>query len=371
MAGRAKAALTLAQARALPNQGRLSGRAVAPDPTPVDAQLLLSDTRALIARFLGPDPKLSLTLALWCLHAWCGDDTTMSPRLILKGGDARAEHAKALRLIAWLTPHPRLIARASANQLLAAFGEHRPTLLLDDVTGGLLYRRDMRTLLAAGAHADATFMAGTHYAKPIACACPAAIATGAALPDDLAARAIVVPMLPPAASAPREPIAYDKPPPELPPLRARIHTFARHAGTLPAVKTPHETWRALLRVATLIGGTALEEAAQALQQLTRADPLPRSNLALLSDIAALFTLGDGVRIPTAQLIERLIGDPELPWASANRGYRLSARALAERLGHFGVRPTTFRQADGAIVRGYMGCELKDAIGRFLPFHDAA
>jgi hypothetical protein len=166
------------------------------------------------------------------------------------------------------------------------------------------------------------------------------------------------------------PVVYDRPPAELGELRAHLLLFARGASVPPAADTAHAPWAPLLAISAQIGDTIQTEARAALERITGTPLAPASNLALLADIAALFAIEENVRIPTTQLIERLIADPELPWASLRRGARLGARDLAERLGHFGIRPTTFRLPDGAIVRGYYGAHLKDAVSRYLPFRRA-
>jgi hypothetical protein len=362
-----------AHARALPAQGRLVGRAVLPWTAPVDAAAMFGALRAFIGRHLAEADEALDTIALWCLHTWCALDFNLSPRLVLQANDARADHAQALRLIGWLTPSPLLVSRAIAAHLLPAIAAEQPTLLIDDVAGGMLYRRDMRALLAAGAHPDGTFLSQRTKRNPagtIACFCPAAIATTVVLPDDLRARSVVVPMVP--APAGRARAALGDPPAEVLALRAQMQAFAASIETLPEGGVARATWQPLLSLAALIGTPIAERAAGAMVRLSRAAPPPASNLALLADIRAIFGVDPAAaRIPTAQMIDKLAGDPELAWASARRGRKIDARDLAERLAHFGVRPVSLRMPDGAIVRGYRGDDLAEAFARYLPDSSAA
>ena len=105
--------------------------------------------------------------------------------------------------------------------------------------------------------------------------------------------------------------------------------------------------------------------------LTRTAPPPASNLALLSDIRELCAIEPKARLPSGDLLSKLTADPERPWATAFHGRKLTPRALAERLGHFGVHPTVLRTPDGALARGYQGEALIDAFARYLGDMEAA
>lgn len=337
--------------------------------------------RALLSRYLA-EPCANLdTIVLWCLHAWQAQGgaaaLNVSPRLILQANDARADHARALRLIAWLAPSPRIVSRAVAMHLLPAIQSEQPTLLFDDVAGGILYRREMRALIAAGATRDSTFLVGARGGAPTpwaSCFAPAAIATATRLPEDMRLRAIVVPMSPVPAGATRERLTPGAPPAEVMALRSQMSAFAAGlsdaAGDADAAlpkglsASARENWHPLFAVAAAIGARAMQAALSAVQVLAAAEPAPASNLALLSDIRTLVPLtGNGV--PSAQVIEHLAGDAERPWASIRRGGKIDARELAERLRTFGLRPATLRMAEDSFVRGYRTAELADAFNRYL------
>lgn len=377
----ADVALDEALARALP--APFGGRAVAPLPGPVNTGAMFAAARELLARYLAEPRAVIDAIVLWCLHAWRvhaeGDQSTgVSPRLILQATDARADHARALRLIAWLTPAPRIVSRAVAMHLLPAIEDERPTLLFDDVAGGILFRREMRALIAAGATRDNTFLVGAHGRRRspwLECFAPAAVATAFRVPQDMRARAIVASMSPAPAGEARAQLDPGNPPDEVCALRAQMQAFAAEMSDKndPSAAMPRglgaqarENWRPLFAAANAIGAKALQCAIDAALGLADAEPAPASNLALLRDIRELAPVDAGTRIPTAQLIEKLCADPERPWASARRGGRkLDARDLAERLDGFGVKPRLIRMPGDEIARGYHGEELLEAFARYL------
>ena len=375
-------ALRDAKALALPSLDRFGKkhmRAVAPRIDPVDGEDMFARLRAVLARTLAEPQTTIDTLALWCLHAWMHDAFDVSPRLVLHATDPRADHARALRLLAWLTPSPLVVARTIASHLLPIIAAERPTLLLDDAGGAMLTYLDMRALIAAGALRDGAFLGARTRANPSgwsSCFAPTAIATAAGLSDDVRRRSIVMPMSPPKPGARADSVRLTEPPDDVPPLRAAMQRWAKDAGgDLPSFESvmppklardTRENWYPLLAIAHHVGldiGLAAGTAAQTLADTTR--PLS-SNLELLADIRDLVgAVEPDTRIPSLELLEKLTTDPERAWATAHRGRKLTARGLAERLNRFAVRPRVLRLPDDTIIRGYQSDELIEAFARYL------
>lgn len=375
-------ALRSALVRAWPAQGARPARGVPPWSEPLDGAAMFTAVRGVLARVLAEPPASLDAIALWCLHAWLaqsgGAPFDVSPRLVLHANDARADHARALRAVAWLTPSPLIVSRAIAAHLLPLVEAERPTLLLDDVGGGLLYRRDMRSLIAAGALRDGIFLSATtkrNRTGRSSCFAPTAMATTGFLPDDLRMRSIVVPMAPVPAGEARVQSSFSQPPGEVLALRAQMQAFAAEAArAMPAVEAmparnlcaaARENWAPLFAVALCIGARVAERAVEAAEALSDVTPAPASNLALLADIRAAFGVDVRAHLPTARIIDTLTADPERPWTSSRRGRKLDARELAERLANFGLRPMSLKMPDDVVVRGYRGEGLADAFARYL------
>jgi hypothetical protein len=350
-------------------------RAVVPALAPVDGAALFARLAEFLNRHLAEPPTTVDALALWCLAAWMHDAFDVSPRLILHANDPRAGHARALRLIAWLTPSPLVVSRTIAAHVLPVIAADRPTLLLDDVGGTMLTYLDMRALIAAGALKDGAFLGARTRRNPTGwspCFAPTAIATMSRLPDDVRLRAIVIPQSPPS----MPPLALGGPPAEVARLRAGMQRWAKTARTaLPAFEAvaperlpaAHaENWYPLLAVGHAIGTGEGEAAARAAQALSAHAPPAASNLELLRDIREVVgPLDADARVPSLDLLKKLTADPERAWGSAHRGRKLTPRALADRLERFNVRPRLLRLPDGTVLRGYQGEELADAFARFL------
>lgn len=373
------AALDDAHRLALPCAGRREAthiRAVMPMHEPVDGAQLFSRLRAFLTDALAEPETTCDAIALWCAHAWALDVFDISPRLIFAATDPRSAHARALRVVGWLTPKPELVSRTIAPHLLPLI-KLEPTLLLDDVGGTMLAYLDMRALIIAGANRDGAFL-GARSRKNrdgwASCFAATAIATTVRVPDDLSARAIVVPMAPPRFAQMSAKLSLSDPPAEVSRLRAELHRWAADVvlpeapPDLAASLSPgaRETWPPLLEIADALGGDAPAAARAAARALAESARPAASDLELLADIREL--AGDveqGTRIATFDLLTKLVADPERAWATANRGRKLTPRALADRLARFGVHPRTLRLGDGVVQRGYQGGDLIDAFARYL------
>lgn len=373
------AALDEAHRLALPCTGRAQAprtRAVAPLFEPVDGAQLFARLRAFLNGVLGEAETTRDAIALWCAHAWVLDLFDASPRLIFAATDSRSAHARALRVVGWLTPKPELVSRTIAPHLLPLI-KLGPTLLLDDVGGTMLGYLDMRALIIAGACRDGAFLGARTKGNPdgwSSCFAATAIATTARVPDDLSAHAVVVPMAPPRFAHAGVQLSLSDPPAEVRALRAALHRWAADlvlpvaAPDFSASLSPgaRETWPPLLEIADVLGGEAPAAARAAARALAENARPAASDLELLADIRELAgDVDQGTRIATLDLLTKLVADPERAWATANRGRKLTPRALADRLARFGVHPRTLRLADGAVQRGYQGGDLIDAFARYL------
>lgn len=362
-------ALAAALARAMPQQGCRPPRAVLPWTAPVNPAQALAGAQAALVRHAALSPNLCQMMALWCLHAWTARDPAtsveFSPRLILRGDDARSDHARALRILAWLTPAPLIVSRAVAGHVLPILAAEQPTLLLDDIAGGMLYRRDMRTLLAAGATRDGVFLSARTRRNPTgrsACFAPVAIATTAKLPDDVRRRALTLAFPPPPPNATPLP-PPGEPPDEILTLRAQLQAaagaIARKIAAVPPDQlrniTPmrRETLAPVLALANAIGALP----AVVMQAAAAASPDDENaGTALLHDLHALYGATDE-HVPTARMLDDL---RELRGDDAVR----DANDLAARLAHFGLKPTSIRLGD-AVVRGYRAGDLAVTFARYL------
>ena len=88
---------------------------------------------------------------------------------------------------------------------------------------------------------------------------------------------------------------------------------------------------------------------------------------LLADLRTLFGELSAVRLPSADIVERLGKMEERPWPEWRRGQPITAPQLAAALRPFGVRPVTIRIGQQT-AKGYFKDSMAEAWGRYLPPH---
>ncbi len=372
-------ALAGAIIRAYPLRAQGTAIAVLPSTTPPGLLATFKAMRALIARYVAFNNVELDAVTFWCLQTWVHGEFEVAPRLILQSSDPRADSSRALRVFSWLTPNPCLITKAHASSLVSLIARERPTLLLDDRANGMLYRRDMRALLAAGAHRDSV-AAGARGAQPgptlTSCSAPLAAATSLVLPQEILTHAIVVPMSPPIMHDEVVRLSVAAPPPEALALRAEIHNGIlkfledKHQRVWPEMSiavTAREAWEPIFVLAKYMGPEAEEAARNAanLLSVNQSRLTQGADLKLLADVR--LALGGNVdkAVPSATIIGRLTFGSESYWRDCEHGKPLSTRSLAQKFARFGLRSATVRVSSSQTVRGFKGEDLIEAFARYL------
>jgi hypothetical protein len=154
-------------------------------------------------------------------------------------------------------------------------------------------------------------------------------------------------------------------------------TIATARPTMPAGVRDRaaEIWRPLVAIADAAGGHWPDTARAACQHfvLDSGPPTTSDGVRLLADLRQVFTEHDTDRMPTADILVRLLALDESPWGDLH-DRPLDARRLARELGKYGVRPVAL-EAVGGSAKGYVTYEttgkqaqagLADAWSRYLP-----
>lgn len=373
-----------AAALAVPAQGGRPGRAMVACRTDVDGAALVAEIAGFLRGSMVLREGLHDALALWCLHAWCARETDspidMSPRLVLRGSSMAGDHSRALRVMSWLVPAPRVVSCANARGIVELAMQPGTTLLLDDFAGDMFRQRDVCSVVAAGARRDSGFVSGARRhigAVWKSCFSPTVIATCGALPPSIAMHAIVADVHD-LGSHPvwSEPV-FGYVPDEVMALRAALQACARKIAcdlqaderlSAPLASALHDrNWQPLFAIAQAV---ATEEDASALLDARRSAAACMSrDLGLLHHIERLFRQDGDAHLSSARIVDSL--DATSADQEPGDDPVLDKRTLAEKLLQFGLRPTVVRLAGGGTARGYRAGELKTAFRRYLVDEDEA
>lgn len=345
----------------------------------------LDEVHAFLLRFVAyPSAEAGVAHTLWVAHAHAMDAWESTPRIAFLSPEPGSGKTRALEVTETLVPRAVEAVNVTPSYLFRKVGDEdgTPTILFDeiDTVFGPKARdnEEIRGLLNAGhrrgAVAGRCVVRGrTIETEEIPAYCAVALAGLGDLPDTILARAVIIRMR---RRAPTECVE---------PYRRRDHADVGHglrdrladwAGllieplgnarpTLPEgiVDRDADVWEPLIAIADAAGGAWPELArVSAVTLVSQAKAgTPSLGIRLLADIRAVF--GECEHLWTTDLLERLCGIEEAPWADMY-GKPLDARGLAKRLGKYGVKSKTVRTAEG-LAKGYSRADLFDVWQRYL------
>ena len=126
-----------------------------------------------------------------------------------------------------------------------------------------------------------------------------------------------------------------------------------------------DNWRLLLAIADLAGGTWPQDAREAACHLSGDDQDGAVNVDLLKDIRTAFGEEDAA-IRSADLVAKLIADPERPWAEWKRGRSLTQKQLGRLLKPFGICSETVHPPGSPHGRGYQRVRFEEVWEAYCP-----
>jgi putative DNA primase/helicase len=330
----------------------------------VDGATLLDDIKKVFSRYIVLPKGAGETLALWVLHAWTMDAGDISPFMVLVSPTKRCGKTNTMILLLYLTPRSELSSNISASALFRYIQQVRPTLLIDEADSFLKDNEEMRGILDSGHTKAAASVVrnveinGEHKPQRFSTWAPKAIATIGALADTLEDRSIVVRLQrkPKTAKVARLRRCDSE---EFAALRGRAARWAADNFDKLADPEPEipdvlndraaDNWRPLLAIADLADGT-WPKAARHAACLLSGEEVTSVNVDLLAHSKIVFGEADAIR--SADLVARLVANPEWPWAEWNRGKALTQKTLATLLRDFGIISETVHIPDQRDAKGY-------------------
>jgi Protein of unknown function (DUF3631)/Toprim-like len=324
-------------------------------------------------------------LVLFVAHSWAIDGAHATPYFLIVSPEKRSGKSRLLQVLELLVACPWSVIGASEAAVFRKIAKHKPTMLLDEIDaifGSQTERTEpLRAILNAGNRPGATVARCVGENKdvedfPIYCAkVLAGIDSGHRIPDTIRDRAVTIHMHRKTGAELVERFRHRDADAEAQPIREGLERWALGAVDLLQGADPNlphelddraaEAWEPLLAIADMAGGDwprRAREAALGLVDDGDRDEVTTGTL-LLGAIRAAF--GDTDRMPTADLLDAINADEELPFGGWREGRGLDGRRLAKLLKPYGVHPKKLRLGD-ELARGYLREDLSDAWDRWLP-----
>jgi hypothetical protein len=355
------------------------------DPDRSTAQLLQS-VEDVITRFVVlPSDEALVALQLFTLHTWAIGGSHATPYVCVVSAERQSGKTKLLEVLELLVRSPWLTASTSESALFRTIEADCPTLLLDEIDaifGSNTERTEpLRALLNAGNKRRTTVsrcVPPKFEARKFSTFCPkilSGIDTGK-LPETITDRAITLRMKRRHSGERVERLRYRFAEQETEPLREELLEWAASSTESLSVADPilpdglsdraGDAWEPLFAIADSAGGDwgdRARAAALALSGVTDDGELGRGAQLL----AAIRTaMGDEHAIASADLLEKINGDEDMPFGGWRDGRGLDGRGLSRLLKPYGVkRAGTVRFGDKT-AKGYYRETFSDAWARYLP-----
>jgi hypothetical protein len=347
----------------------------------VEISTVLHEALSAVANFVHLNPNALVTVVLWALHTHLHDQVSVSPRLAIQSPEKGCGKSTLLEAIFLLVPRPVMASSITTASVFRLIEAAKPTLLLDE--SDQLFRRENAELVAvinSSHRKPGAFVIRTEEKKdggfePVYFStwAPIGMAGIRELPPTLQDRSLVIKM---ERALPGEVKKHleDGYASELANVGRKFARFAQGVEGVPAIDLSEgpglhnrlgDNWRPLLAIAELAGGdwpglalkaakAAANAAADELGVLTH----------LLTDIREAF--GTKEKLPSAELVDSLLGMEEGPYQELNRGRQINQNWLAKSLKGVVTGKTGTIRIGNKTPKGYQRTQFEEAWQRYLP-----
>jgi hypothetical protein len=351
---------------------------------PVDGASLLDEIASTLCRFLVLPLNEIEAIALWILHTYAVDATSICPILIIKSAEKRCGKTLLLELLLNLVFRPLPASNITAASLFRAIEKYKPTLLLDEADTFLHNNDEMKGIINSGYRSSSSYVVRTvgddFEPKLFNTFGPKAIAQIDTPQETIMDRGIIIEMRRKKPDEKSERLRSDRIFEVLKHLRQKAMRWAKDnlAGLtewepqIPATLNDRaqDSWRPLLAIAELTGKRWAEYGRESAIKLSGERSEASKRALLLSDIKSIFEKAQVSRVASAEICARLKDIEEHPWPEWRNGQPITVRQLARLLEPLGIRPKQLRMGE-ANIRGYDLDDFADGFSRYLPTFSSA
>jgi len=371
--------------------------------TPRPLGELLDAAEAFARRFVTfPLREQSCVIALWILHTWTFRAWEFTPYLNINAASKRAGKSRLLEMLKLLCYKPRLTSGGSAAALIRSVDEVDPmTLLLDEVDCIYNGKNDSEAastqqFLNAGYEQGSTFLkcvgpGADIKVKEFPAFCPKAFAgIGKCLPDTVLDRSIPIEIMRQSRDEKAEKLRKREAQAILAPIRAELEALRQKPELIEELQASRpqipealhdraqETCEPLIAIADKAGGEWPQRARTALVKLLAQEEDADIGVKLLGAIQSIFDETGEDKLPTEDILKRLIRIEDGPWASMfedavqHERIQTAASRLAKKLKLYKkpdgqkIQPRLVKLSDGSVARGYYKNDFTAVWDRLLP-----
>jgi hypothetical protein len=357
------------------------------------AALLEASVKQMARYVVLPGEAEQTALALFVAHTYAIEGAHSTPYLLVTSPERESGKTRMLENLELQVAQPWRVTGASESAMFRKIQSEKPTLMLDEIDAifGTFSERTepLRCILNAGNRPGAAVSRCTgdkHEVVDFSVYCPkvlAGIDTGKRIPETIRSRSIPIRMQRKTSGEEVEHFRYRFVKAECEPLRRALDAWALGACDLLLEAVPElpedlgdraaEGWEPLLAIADMAGGDWPAKARKAAIELSAPnDDSDQTYGALLLE-AIKAAIGTADRITSADLLDWINGDEDLPFGAWRDGKGLDGRTLNKLLRPYGVKSRTIDLPDQGHkkLKGYLREQLSEAWDRWLTPSDKA
>jgi len=347
---------------------------------------ILSQLVSVIRRYILLTAAEADAVALWIVHTHAFDAAGATPYLAITSAEKRCGKTNLLELLEMLVAKPWLTGSVSAAVLFRKTAADRPTLLLDEsdatFNGNREYGEALRGILNSGyrqgGKTSRCVQEGKNFVpRDYDTFCPKAFAGIGKLPDTVEDRSIPIRLTRKLRGEQVERFRRREVESEATSIRERVvewttevvDCLAKIKPDLPEALSDRQQdcCELLFAIADAAGGEWPDRARAALVTIltgTAAED-QSDRVRLLADIRSVFISTGRDKLPTSELLGKLVQDESLLWGEFSNGRPLTPIGLARLLKPVKIFPGTIR-LEKETAKGYLKENFADAWARYLP-----
>lgn len=349
-----------------------------PYQKPVDGAVVANEIYQLVTQHIACSDAVAIASTLWVIFTWVIEASHIAPIAWINAPEKRCGKSQLLTLIALMSKRSLPSSNITAAALFRCIEKYNPTLIIDEVDTFVNDNEDLRGVLNAGHSRDNPYIircAGDdNEPKEFYVYGAKALSGIGKIPSTLMDRSISLTLRRKLKDEHRDRVR-DLSRDTTNTIKAKLArwsddnllTVKEVMPILPQAINDRmqDNWEILLKIAAVLGDEWLKRANDACIEISGIEhDEPSLNEQLLMDIKIVFDLKKIARIFSDDLIAALCADPEMNWATYNRGKPITQKQVSNRLGEYGISPKQMRTANGN-RRGYDIAYFQDTFKRYL------
>jgi len=335
---------------------------------------LLNEIERRVCSYMSLPSGASTAVALWVAGTYVFNQFIIFPKLSIISPEKRCGKTTLLETIDALSCKSLLASNITSAAIFRVIDMCSPTLIIDEADTFISGRNDEMIGIINSGHRKSSakvirVTGENHTPKAFSTWSPMALAAIKRLPSTVEDRSVVIHL-----SRKMVGDKVERMPVDLKEsckgIREKLAkwatTFESAFVGAPVISNDRamDNWMPLFSIAHQADWD--EKVDSAFHLLNIDDDEQAPTILLLSDIREILNEGSWLKIPSAELTDKLVALEERPWCEWKRGSPMTQNSLSKILGGFNIKSKSIKVDKYKVVRGFDANQFSDAFSRYLP-----